>query len=350
MKFDNSSAHVDKENILKRKTDHLRINLESDVQSDTASLFDRLHFEYQALPEMDLLQVDTAQVLFSKPLKQPFLISSMTGGTNEAWEINQKLASAAQTHGFALGVGSQRAALEFADQAYTFQVRNAAPDILLFANLGAIQLNYGYTAEHCQKAVDMIEADALILHLNPLQEALQPEGNTRFAGLLTKIEKVCKAMPVPVIIKEVGWGISGRTAQRLIEAGVSAIDVSGAGGTSWAKVEMHRARTAEEAEIASVFSDWGIPTVECLRQIRDIGKGIPVFASGGIRSGVDAAKAIALGARLAGMAGAFLRSANEGEPALDAFCRKIIKELQVAMFAAGVSSLDDLHKTPLYQW
>ena len=350
MTTDNHSARQHDDHTSKRKADHIRINLEEDVQSHAVTLFDDLHFEHQALPEFNLDQIETSQTLFSKPLKHPFLISSMTGGTDKAREINQKLAVAAQNYGLAMGLGSQRAALENPALEYSFKVRNAAPDILLFANLGAIQLNYGFTFEHCQKTVDMIEADALILHLNPLQEALQPEGNTRFEGLLPKIEHICRTLAVPVIVKEVGWGISGKTATKLIDAGVSAIDVSGAGGTSWAKVEMYRAKTKTDADVASAFFDWGIPTVESIRQIKQVGNAIPVFASGGIRHGVDAAKAIALGACLAGMAGPFLKAVNESEQALDAICQKIIRELRIAMFAAGAANIHELHNTPLYHW
>jgi len=192
----------------------------------------------------------------------------MTGGTSEAARINRNLALAAQAHGVALGVGSQRAALEHPELAFTFQVRREAPDIMLFANLGAVQLNYGYTTDDCRRAVEMIEADALILHLNPLQEALQPEGNTRFAGLAAKIEEVCRALEVPVVVKEVGWGISEQAARMLAEAGVAAIDVAGAGGTSWSQVEMHRAPTAFQRQLAAAFVAWGIPTAESILAVR----------------------------------------------------------------------------------
>lgn len=336
--------------IARRKADHLRINLEKDVRSEVAARFDGLHFEHQALPEFDLEQVDTSQTLFSISLRAPFLISSMTGGTDAARGINQRLAAAAQYYGFAMGLGSQRAAIENPQLADTFKVRNVAPDILLFANLGAVQFNYGYGVSQCQAAVDMIEADALVLHLNPLQEALQPEGNTRFGGLLSKIEEVCKKLPVPVIVKEVGWGISGKAARLLIDAGVSAIDAAGAGGTSWAKVEKYRAANPLGADIAASFSDWGIPAAESIRQIRAVSKSIPIFASGGIRNGVDAAKTIALGACLAGMAAPFLKAASESEESLDALCQKVAAELRIAMFAAGAVDLAALQNTPLHYW
>ncbi len=198
-----------------RKADHIKINLEKDVRSALTTGLENYHFLHEALPELDLDQIDTSLSLFGKQLAAPILISSMTGGTADAEVINLRLAEAAQEVKIAMGVGSQRAAIEHPEQAKTFQVRRAAPDILLFANLGAVQLNYGYGIDQCRRAVEMIGADALILHLNPLQEAVQDAGDTNFAGLAKKIEEVCKQIDVPVIAKEVGWGISERTAKRL---------------------------------------------------------------------------------------------------------------------------------------
>src|SRR4030067_1967063 len=227
--------------ISERKSDHIRINLENDVRSGVTTGLEKYRFFHRALPEINLEDVDLGLEIFGKRLQAPILISSMTGGTQEAAKINQNLAVAAQESGIAIGVGSQRAAIEHPKLASTFQLRKFAPEILLFANLGAIQLNYGYGIQECRRAVDMIEADALILHLNSLQEAVQPEGETNFAGLLHKIEMVCRALPAPVIAKEVGWGFSVEDISLLVNAGVAAIDVAGAGGTSWSQVEMHRA-------------------------------------------------------------------------------------------------------------
>ena len=202
-------AHIDR-----RKADHIKINLEQDVRSMLTNGLECYHFIHEALPELDLEAVETTINLFGKKLNAPILISSMTGGTEEVKTINRRLAEAAQINGVAMGVGSQRAAIENPDLAETFSItRKVAPDILLFANLGAVQLNYGYGIDHCHRAVDMIQADALILHLNPLQEALQLGGDTNFAGLAKKIEKVCNEIDVPVVVKEVGWGISERTAK-----------------------------------------------------------------------------------------------------------------------------------------
>ncbi len=295
--------------ISSRKSDHIRINLEENVRSKLTTGLERYHFTHQALPELDLEAVNLQQTLFNRSLQAPLLISSMTGGTAEAADINRTLAMAAQETGVAMGLGSQRAALEHPELASTFQVRKYAPDVLLLANLGAIQLNYGYGLSHCQRAVDMIEADALILHLNALQEAVQPEGDTRFKGLLKKIEAVCRALPVPVIAKEVGWGFSPADARRLAGAGIAAIDVAGAGGTSWSQVEMYRAENESQAQLAGAFVGWGNPTAESIQAVRRAAPELLVFASGGLRDGIDVAKCIALGASLGGMASPFLKAA-----------------------------------------
>ncbi len=330
-----------------RKSDHLRINLEEDVRSDLTTGLERYRFLHQALPEIDLDSVDLSQRLFGKQLKAPLLISSMTGGSADSAEINRTLARAAQQAGIAMGLGSQRAALEDPRLAASFQIRDVAPDILLFANLGAIQLNYGYGLDHCLRAVEMAGADALILHLNCLQEALQPEGDTRFAGLLDRIGEVCRALPVPVIVKEVGWGISGETASALANAGVAAIDVAGAGGTSWSQVEMYRIKDENLSRVAAAFRGWGIPTAESIRQVRGAVPHLPVFASGGLRDGIDVAKCIALGAAVGGMAGPFLKAAAASPDQAVRTIAEVIREIQVAMFASGAASLEALRNNRL---
>lgn len=332
----------------RRKADHIRINLEEDVNFPRLTTgLEKIRFVHQALPELNLADIDTSVTVFGKTLAFPLLISSMTGGTERAREINFTLGGAAQSHRIAMGVGSQRAALENPELAATFQVRKAAPDILLFANLGAIQLNYGYEVDHCRRAVEMIGADALILHLNALQEAVQPEGDTRWAGLLQNIERVCAALPIPIIAKEVGWGISERAARQLASAGVSAIDVAGSGGTSWSEVEYHRAPTAFHAQVARAFADWGIPTAEALRMARRGAPALTLFASGGLRDGIDAAKCIALGASLCGLAGPLLRAAAASAGKLDEELRIIERQLQIAMLCVGAASVSDLSRTPL---
>ncbi len=333
--------------ISSRKSDHIRINLDENVQSGLTTGLERYRFIHQALPELNLDEVDLSQDLFGKTLRAPLLISSMTGGTEQAAAINRTLAQAAQAAGIAMGLGSQRAALDHPELASTYQVRQVAPDILLFANLGAVQLNYGYGVDDCRRAVEMVEADALILHLNALQEAVQPEGDTRFAGLTKKIEAICRALSVPVIAKEVGWGFSIPDAHRLAEAGVAAIDVAGAGGTSWSQVEMHRATTGSQARLAAAFINWGNPTAEAILNVRQAAPEMLIFASGGVRSGVEIAKCLALGANLGGMAGPFLKAAAQSLEATLQTIQEIEREIQTAMFAAGAGDLEQLQATPL---
>lgn len=330
-----------------RKNDHIRINLELDTRSGLTSGLERYRFIHQALPEINLEDVNLSLEIFGRKLNAPILISSMTGGTEEARKINYTLAEAAQATRVAMGLGSQRAAIEDPSLAPTFQVRKIAPDILLFANLGAIQLNYGYTVEHCRRAVEMIEADALILHLNALQEAVQPEGETRFAGLLEKIHQVCRSLPVPVIVKEVGWGFSELDARRLAEAGVAAIDIAGAGGTSWTQVEMHRAKSESQARLAAAFIDWGIPTADSIAMVRRAAPQMTIIASGGLRSGLDIAKCIALGAKIGGMASPFLKAASISVAATIETIAEIQREIQVCMFASGAANLEQLDQSRL---
>ncbi|MCA2002166.1 MAG: type 2 isopentenyl-diphosphate Delta-isomerase [Chloroflexi bacterium] len=326
-----------------RKSDHIKINLERDVRSALTSGLERYRFIHEALPELNLNQVNPSLVLFGKKLSAPILVSSMTGGTEEAGEINRRLAEAAQEVGVAMGVGSQRAALEHPEQIPTFSVaRRAAPDILLFANLGAVQLNYGYGVDECRKAVDMIQADALILHLNPLQEAVQDAGDTNFAGLAAKIEQVCKKLSVPVIVKEVGWGISERAARLLADCGVSVIDVAGAGGTSWTQVEMHRAPDEFTRRLAAAFVGWGIPTAESILNVKRAVPEMTLFASGGLADGLDIAKCVARGAVLGGMAGQFLKAAAVSTEKVVEQMKLTKREIEVAMFSCGASSLRDL--------
>jgi len=323
----------------KRKDDHLRINLEEDVQSTVTTGFEKIHLKQKTLPELNFEHIDLSLTLFKKRLNAPILISPMTGGSERGAALNRVLARAAEQCGVAMGVGSQRAAIEYPELAETFQIRKYAPKTLLFANLGAVQLNYGYGIDECRKAVDMLEADALYLHLNPLQEALQPEGNHNFSDLFRKIEPICKALPVPVLVKEVGWGIDLDTARKLLEVGVAGIDVAGAGGTSWAKVEMYRQTDPNKAAINAAFTEWGIPTAANLMRLRELDGNPLFFASGGLQDGVDLAKALALGAKLGGFARKLLLAANRGEVELVKQIEIIESQLKVSMFICGVGSL-----------
>ena len=331
-----------------RKSDHIKINLEQDVRSGLTNGLDRYHFIHEALPELDLDKVETSFTLFGKKLAAPILISSMTGGTELAGTINQRLAEAAQELNVAMGVGSQRIAIEDSHQIPTYSItRKVAPNILLFANLGAIQLNSGFGLEECRHAVDMIQANGLFLHLNPLQEAVQAGGDTTFANLAKKIAKICKNLEVPVIVKEVGWGISERTARILAECGVAAIDVAGAGGTSWSQVEMHRAPDDFTRQLAATFVDWGIPTADSVLNVKKAAPGTIILASGGLKNGLDIAKCIALGATLGGFAGQFLKAAAISTDKVADLIRLTRQQIQVVMFAAGAADLKALRNITL---
>ncbi|MBI4300877.1 MAG: type 2 isopentenyl-diphosphate Delta-isomerase [Chloroflexi bacterium] len=331
---------------LRRKAEHLSISLEQDVAfKEVSTGLENYSFVHQALPEIDAASVDVSLDLFGKRLASPIVISCMTGGIQAAAEINRRLAEAAQALGLAMGVGSQRVAIEDGERARYFQIRDVAPDILLFANLGAVQLNNGYGVRECQAAVDMVGADALVLHLNPLQEVLQGEGNTNYAGLLRRIEAVCRVLPVPVIVKEVGWGISGDVARKLAEAGVTGIDVAGSGGTCWSEVEKHRAPDSQTAAIAASFASWGIPTAESIRMARAAAPNVTIIGSGGVRTGLDVAKCIALGADAAGLAWPLLRAAKLSSEAVTQHLSAIVKELKVAMFCIGAQDLGQLKAT-----
>ena len=329
-----------------RKADHIRINLEEDVDGKgVSSEFERVRLVPCALPEMDLAEVDTATELFGRRLGAPLLISCMTGGTQEAGAINAALAEVAQSFRLPLGVGSGRVALEHPDVLPTFQVRPLARDVPLLANLGAVQLNRGRTVEDCRRLVEALDADVLALHLNPLQEALQPDGDTSFAGLLSKIELLCRGLGHPVVVKEVGWGLAPDVVRQLLDVGVAAVDVAGAGGTSWSEVERHRLGEPWRARVAAAFAGWGLPTAAALRMAREAAPHACIFASGGIRDGVEVAKAVAMGADLAGIAGPFLRAAAVSMEAAHGLAGEVVETLRIAMFCVGARSLRELRNT-----
>jgi len=325
-----------------RKSRHLDICLEDDVASKLDAGFAAIRLRHEALPDFALADVDCSTTFLGRRLRAPLLISSMTGGTTRARDINRRLATAAAAGGIALALGSGRAALENDDLLATYRVRDVAPDILLFANLGAVQLNYGITTTDARRLVDALEANALYLHLNPLQEALQPGGDTNFRGLLAKIETLCATIGVPVLAKGVGSGISVVTATRLLGAGIAAIDVAGAGGTSWARVEGKRSGDNGRERIAEAFADWGSSTAAATLAIRGAFPNVTLVASGGIRSGVDIAKAIAIGADLCGVALPFLEAATQSEAATHALVDEYVTGLRVAQFASGAQTLRDL--------
>ncbi len=326
-----------------RKTQHLRI-INSDSAVDRRKyFFDDIHLKHRALPELDLNAVDPTTELMGKRLSFPLLISSMTGGNDETLhKINKNLAIAAEAVQVAMGVGSQRIMFIDPRARRSFALRDDAPSTLLFANLGAVQLNYGFSLAHCQEAIDVLAADALCFHLNPLQEAVQPEGNTNFSGLAEKIGLIAEQLSKPVILKEVGAGLSVKDVELVIGRGIKYIDVAGAGGTSWSRIE-HFRREAGEDDIGLLFQDWGIPTPQALRALKPFHGRITLIASGGIRSGIDMAKAIILGASLCGMAQPFLKPAMESPDKVIDLILRLKREFTLAMFLLGAPSLKELH-------
>ncbi|HKQ61432.1 MAG TPA: type 2 isopentenyl-diphosphate Delta-isomerase [Candidatus Polarisedimenticolaceae bacterium] len=325
-----------------RKAEHIRLALEERMQLER-NFFEEYAFEHQALPEIDFDEIETTTSFLGRPLAAPLLISCMTGGTDDARRINRNLAQGAQEVGIAVGVGSQRKALEDESKAESFRIRPLAPTVPLLANLGAVQLNYGYGLDACRRAVEQIEADALVLHLNALQEAIQPEGQRNFKGLLPKIARVVRELGVPVIVKEVGCGLSAATGRALLEAGVTIVDTAGLGGTNWARIEAAR---ANDVELGERFAGWGIPTPESIAELRGV-PGLTVIGSGGVRDGIDVAKALALGADLAGMAYPFLQAANRSAADVAAKIRRTIQELKICMFCAGARTTAELRQAPL---
>ena len=318
--------------ISKRKEDHLRIAAKPNAQYSDPAGFDDVLLVHNALPEVNLKSIDTSAKFLGKTLSAPILITGMSGGTDKGGALNQKLAKAAEKSKVALGLGSQRPMLKDAKTLAHYKVRSLCPSIPLIGNIGAVNLPE-YPLEKIEWLVSSIEADALAIHLNPLQEAVQPEGDTNFSGVLRSISKVCEKLSVPVIVKETGAGISGPVAQQLFESGVKFIDCSGRGGTSWSKVEYARGGRLPG------FEEWGYPTLPALVECSSFG---PTICSGGVRSGVDAAKAIAMGAQLAGAAWPFLGAAD---PSLVAAQWR--EQIRTSMFLCGAKNIEQMRNAPL---
>jgi isopentenyl-diphosphate Delta-isomerase len=328
--------------ISSRKMEHIETLLSDSETERSKHYFERISLLHHALPEVDFAAIDTGCEFLGKRLKFPFLISSMTGGSGEELlAINRNLALAAERCGVAMGVGSQRVMFRDKSARGSFELRRYAPNAVLCANLGAVQLNYGFGVEECRQAVEVLEADALILHLNPLQEICQLEGDTNFAGLSDKIARVVAELDVPVIVKEVGAGISDADAERLLAAGVEYIDVAGTGGTSWARVESRRAQS-KRAKATYAFDDWGVPTPTALELLAPWRERIHLIASGGLRSGIDIAKALVMGAELAGMARPLLEPAMESEEAVVAVIERLRDEFHRTMFLLGCGCVADM--------
>jgi isopentenyl-diphosphate delta-isomerase len=340
-----------------RKQEHVEITLSKDVsfRRKTAG-FERFEFQHNALPELNLSDVDPSTLFLGKRLSIPLVISSMTGGYRDALRINRQLAEVCATKRLAMGVGSQRQAMEDTTFHRSFSVvREAAPRIPVFGNIGAAEVAKARDLSKLQKLAELIRADAFAVHLNPLQEFLQPEGNPEFRGVLEGIERLVKGLHIPIIVKEIGAGISGPVASRLLNVGVRMIDVAGSGGTSWAGVEILRRNGSKSTNGKSVptrrsfaesFWDWGIPTVDALRQVAALKERHPdltIISSGGIFSGLDVAKSIALGAHVAGSARPMLKALQQGgTKRLEMEIETWEKELRGAMFLTGSRTVADL--------
>lgn len=341
--------------VKQRKIEHVTVALEHDVAAPQRASWADVHLVHRALPEVDLDEIDTSVNFLGATLRFPVFVSSLTGGHPEVATINARLAELAEEFGLAMGVGSQRAAIADGDLADTYSVvRDRAPHTFLIANIGAPQLiaqrhRPAFTLEEARRAVEMIQANALAVHLNYLQEAAQPEGDRVARGALAALRRVVEAVPVPVMAKETGAGISFEQAAALKAVGVRAIDVGGAGGSSMAAMESHRAESrgdARTAGIGQLFRDWGVPTPIALVETRQAAPDLPVIATGGVRSGLDAARALALGATLVGMGFPFLKAASEGEQALRDFFDQFVTELKVAMQLTGAASIAGLRSAP----
>ena len=340
---DTSSLPSDVEIIKQRKKDGIDIPLQRDVQAKTTSTYlECIKFVHNALPEVNYDDINTSTTFLNHKFSAPIVIDSMTGGTPDAIKINGRLAELAEKYGFAMGVGSQRAGLANEELAKTYSIaRKNAHDAFLIANIGAVQLAKGLTIDNTKRIVKMIQANALAVHLNPLQELIQPEGEPNYKGVLGKISELVKNLDVPIIVKEVGAGISKEVASNLEMAGVSAINVAGAGGTSWAGVEKLRAETVKDhlkIHLGEMFWDWGIPTAASLVEVKKAVK-IPIIASGGLRNGVEVAKCIALGANMCAMAYPFLRKAAESKESLFNFADTVLAELKSTMFLVGAGNI-----------
>jgi isopentenyl-diphosphate delta-isomerase len=343
-----SDLHNGQADIEQRKKDHIDIILSGRAMHRHGNSLDAFEFEHDALPDIAFGAIDLTTEFLGKKLNIPYLASSMTGGPALGGVINRNIAEAAQAMGFAMGVGSQRIALGGGSgHGLDLSVRSIAPDIALYANLGAVQLVSGMTADDARRAVELIAADGLILHLNPLQEAVQAGGDINWKGVGAAIEEVCRRLPVPVIAKEVGAGISPAVAKRLRDLGVAAIDVAGAGGSSWAAVEGLRRPDAKGQSLGETYRNWGISTADCLIGIKQALPAMPLIASGGIRHGLDGAKSIRLGADLVGQAGALLKAAASGAEAVIEHVSTWEHALRIACFCTGSSSLAALQQAPL---
>ncbi len=332
--------------INQRKTEHIDLCLQENVEGvNKTTGLEGISFIHNALPEINFNEISIESSFLNKNIKAPFLVSSMTGGSDLAANINHNLAKAAEDKGWAIGLGSTRALLESDAHKESFMIRKSAQTVPLIANLGAVQLNYGYGVEEVKQIIDATGADSLVLHLNSLQEVIQDGGDLNFAELLPKIEKICREIDQPIGIKEVGFGIDGHVAKKLKEVGIAYIDVAGAGGTSWSQVEKLRSKDPLKKAAAEAFNSWGLPTKDCIVSVKKHVEGVPIIASGGMKTGLDAAKAITIGADMVGYARQLLEAATESVDAVILEMDRIELELKIAMFGIGVKNIAELQNT-----
>ncbi|MCG7345213.1 type 2 isopentenyl-diphosphate Delta-isomerase [Sporosarcina sp. ACRSL] len=329
--------------IHQRKAEHIEITLNEKVTGNQITTgLERVHFIHNALPEIDFNEISIESNFVGQSRPTPFMISSMTGGAAFAETINRNLALAAEEKGWILALGSMRALIESEEHRASFQVRQYAPTVPIIANLGAVQLNYGFGVDQCRQIIEMTNADALVLHLNSLQEVIQPNGDLNFKDLLVKIEELTNVLEIPIGVKEVGWGIDGDTAKKLCDIGITFIDVAGAGGTSWSQVEKYRSTDPVKQAAAETFSVWGIPTVDCVVSVREKIGEQSIVASGGMSTGLDAAKTIALGADIVGFGRSILKEATQSPEDVMRVMETKELELRMAMFGVGASTLAEL--------
>ncbi|MBR9866167.1 MAG: type 2 isopentenyl-diphosphate Delta-isomerase [Oceanospirillales bacterium] len=325
-----------------RKIEHIRA-IESDSLTDRdGRFFDQIHLSHRGLPELPLEQIDTSVEFLGKRLSFPLLISSMTGGDHPLIKtINRNLAEAAERTGVALAVGSQRVMFTQPSARESFDLRSYAPNTVLLGNIGAVQLNYGFSLDQCQQAVDLLGADGLYLHLNPLQEAVQPEGDTDFSGLKDKIAAIAAGLNKPVLLKEVGSGLSPADIEMGIAAGIRWFDLAGSGGTSWSRIEHHRSEKSGD-DLGLCFQDWGIPTPQALKLAQPYQNSAGFIASGGLRDGIDMVKSVILGASLCGMAAPFLKPAMDSADSVVRVIEQRRREFTTAMFLLGMPDVNSL--------
>ncbi len=333
-----------------RKDEHLKLCLEEEVEysSYKGSGFDRLRFDHDALPEISKDEISLEIEVFGRKLSAPLIIGAMTGGTDTASLINERLGEAAETTHIGFALGSQRKMLEDPSQASSYCLKRKFKNLpLLIGNIGAVQLNYGLEEKHIQWLIEETEVDVFAFHLNPLQEAIQGEGDTNFSNLLARLLEIIPALKVPVIVKEVGAGISETTAIKLQKLQLAGIETAGRGGTSWSKVESLRTKNEIQKKVGELFTHWGIPTAESIHICRKYFPTQVVIASGGIRNGIEVAQALALGADAVAIAHPFLKAADESVDAVLHLIEQIKEELRTTMFVTGCKNLAALRERTL---